>query len=253
MKRWLFFIYGVSCHLLFLTTYAYMAGFVGGVIVSKTIDTPSNRPLTTAIGINLLLLSLFAVQHSVMARPAFKQLWTRIVPKPIERSTYVLASCLVTIILMWQWQGITLIVWDVHTPQLRLLMWGLFTAGWLLVPLVSILINHFDLFGTRQVWLYLRGQEYKPLEFRVPLFYKYVRHPLYIGWALAFWATPTMTVGHLMFALVLTVYMAGAAVLEERDLIAYFGEQYREYRRRVPMFVPRFGKIIQTEPDPQTN
>jgi methanethiol S-methyltransferase len=251
MKRWLFFIYGVSCHLLFLATYAYMAGFVGGVVMPKTIDSPATLPLAAAVAVNLLLMSLFAVQHSVMARPAFKRLWTCIVPKPIERSTYVLASCLVTIVLMWQWQGIDRIAWDVQNPQLRMLMWGLFAAGWLLVPIVSLLINHFDLFGTRQVWLYLRGREYTPLEFRVPLFYKHVRHPLYLGWALAFWATPTMTVGHLMFAGVLTLYMVGAAVIEERDLISHFGEQYREYRRRVPMFVPRFGKMRESAPVPE--
>lgn len=249
MKRWLFFIYGVGCHLFFLLTYAYMAGFIGGVVVPKTIDTPTSLPIAAAVMVNGVLLALFAVQHSVMARPAFKRRWTRIVPKPIERSTYVLASCLVTIVLMWQWQGIDRIVWDITQPQLRVLMWGLFAAGWLLVPAVSFLINHFDLFGTRQVWLYLCGREYRPLEFRVPLFYKHVRHPLYIGWALAFWATPTMTVGHLLLASVWTLYMAGAAVVEERDLVAHFGEQYREYRRRVPMFVPKFGKISQPGPE----
>jgi protein-S-isoprenylcysteine O-methyltransferase Ste14 len=183
-----------------------------------------------------------------MARPAFKRVWTRIVPKSIERSTYVFASCLVTIILMWQWQGIDTVVWHVQIPQLRTLMWALFVAGWLAVPTVTMLLNHFDLFGLRQVWLHLRGKEYQSLAFRVPSAYKHVRHPLYLGWALAFWAIPTMTVGHLLFAGVLTLYMAGAAVIEERDLIAHFGAQYREYRRRVPMFVPRFGKIAEQEP-----
>jgi protein-S-isoprenylcysteine O-methyltransferase Ste14 len=220
-----------------------MAGFVGGVFAPKTIDTPSTLPLVAAVGVNLLLLGLFAVQHSVMARPAFKRLWTRIVPKPIERSTYVLASCVVTIILMGQWQGIDAIVWHVQIPQARQLLWGLFAVGWLAVPTVTLLLNHFDLFGLRQVWLHLRGKEYEPLPFRVPLLYKHVRHPLYLGWVLAFWAIPTMTVGHLLFAGVLTLYMVGAAVIEERDLIAHFGEPYREYRRRVPMFVPEFGKI----------
>lgn len=243
MKRWLFFVYGVGCYLLFFAVYAYMVGFVGGAFVPKTIDTPSALPSAVAVGVNLFLIGLFAVQHSVMARPGFKQLWTRIVPKPIERSTYVLASCLVTIILMWQWQGIDTIVWHVQIPQARKLMWMLFAAGWLAVPMVTLLLNHFDLFGLRQVWLYLRGKEYASLPFRVPLIYNHVRHPLYLGWALAFWAIPTMTVGHLLFAGVLTLYMAGAAVIEERDLIAHFGDQYREYRRRVPMFVPGFGRI----------
>lgn len=250
MKRWLFFAYGISCHLFFLGTYAYMAGFVGNVFVPKTIDTPSSLPIALAVGVNLLLLGLFAVQHSVMARPAFKQRWTRIIPQPIERSTYVLASCLVTIVLMWQWQGIESIIWNVQNPHFRTLMWGLFTAGWLAVPAVSLLINHFDLFGTRQVWHYFRGQECEPLKFRVPSVYKNVRHPLYVGWALAFWAIPTMTIGHLLFAGVLTLYMAGAAMIEERDLIAHFGEQYREYRRCVPMFIPRFGKIKDPAPAP---
>lgn len=243
MKRWLFFAYGAGCHLFFLATYAYMAGFVGNALVPQSIDTPSQLSLAVATGVNLLLLVVFAAQHSVMARPVFKRYWTRIVPQPIERSTYVLASCLVTIVIMWQWQGIDHIVWDIQNSQLRAIMWSLFAAGWLAVPAVSLLINHFDLFGTRQVWLYLRGKEYQPLEFRVPLFYKHVRHPLYLGWALAFWAIPTMTVGHLLFAGVLTIYMGAAAIIEERDLIAHFGEQYREYRRRVPMFLPRFGKL----------
>ncbi len=247
MKRWLFFLYGVGCHLLFLATFGYMAGFVGNLWVPKTIDTPSKVTLVTAVVINVLLVGLFAVQHSVMARPAFKRLWTRMIPKPIERSTYVLFSCGVTILLMGLWQGINIVIWDVQNSTARAVLWTLFVAGWLLVPVVSLLINHFDLFGTRQVWLYLRGREYQPLEFRVPLFYKHVRHPLYIGWALAFWATPTMTLGHLLFAGVLTLYMVGAALIEERDLIAHFGEQYREYRRRVPMFVPRLGKLTVAE------
>jgi protein-S-isoprenylcysteine O-methyltransferase Ste14 len=227
------------------------AGFVGDWLVPKTIDTPSRITLPSAIGINLMLIALFALQHSVMARPEFKRHWTRIVPQPLERSTYVLASCIVTIFLMLAWQGIGLVVWDVRNPTLRAAVWVLFAMGWLLVPVVTLLINHFDLFGTRQVWFYLRGQQYQPLEFRVPLFYKYVRHPLYIGWALAFWAIPTMTVGHLLFAFTLTLYMVGAAFVEERDLIAHFGEQYRAYRQRVPMFIPGFGTLPKVEPTSQ--
>ena len=241
MKRWIFFAYGVVCHLLFLGLYAYMAGFVGNLLVPKSIDTPTGDPMGVAIAINLSLLGLFALQHSVMARPAFKEVWTRLVPRPIERSTYVLASCLVTALVMWQWRGMETVVWNIEQPELRSLAWGLFAAGWLLVPAVSLLINHFDLFGTRQVWLHLQGKPYTPLPFGTPLFYKHVRHPLYIGWALAFWATPTMTAGHLLFAAVLTGYMMIAAVFEERDLVAHFGHQYAEYRRRVPMFVPRLA------------
>jgi methanethiol S-methyltransferase len=240
MKRWLFFVYGVGCHLLFLGTFAYMAGFVANLLVPKTIDGAAEGTLGAAVAIDLALLGLFAAQHSIMARPAFKRIWTQIVPQPIERSTYVLASNLVTILLMWQWRSIGTVVWDVQQPILRASLWGLFAVGWLLVPSVTLMLDHFDLFGTRQVWLNLRGRDYEPLPFRVPALYKHVRHPLYIGWAIAFWVTPTMTVGHLLFAGVLTGYMGLAALVEERDLVAFFGRQYEEYRRRVPMFVPRW-------------
>jgi methanethiol S-methyltransferase len=247
MKHWLFFCYGVAGHLLFLAVFAYMAGFVGGFAVPKTVDTPSELPIAAAVAVNLLLLGLFAVQHSVMARPAFKRQWTRLVPQPIERSTYVWASCIMTIVFMAFWQGIDNKIWEIKDPTFRTIIWLLFAVGWLLVPAVSLMINHFDLFGTRQVWFYLKGQPYQPLEFRVPMLYKYVRHPLYIGWALAFWAIPTMTIGHFLFATALTIYMAGAALVEERDLIAYFGDQYRDYRRRVPMFVPRLCKMSSSD------
>jgi protein-S-isoprenylcysteine O-methyltransferase Ste14 len=239
MKRIVFFVYGVVCHLLFLATFAYLAGFVGNFLVPKTIDTTAAGGVGLAVAVNLLLLGLFAAQHSIMARPAFKQRWTRIVPQPIERSTYVLASCAVTALLVWQWRGIDAVIWDIQQPVFRFAMWGLFAIGWLLVPVVSLLIDHFDLFGTRQVWLHLLGRDYNPLPFRVPLFYKHVRHPLYIGWTIAFWATPTMTVGHLLFAFVMTGYMGLAAIVEERDLVDHFGRQYEHYRQRVPMFVPR--------------
>ncbi|MCO6044472.1 isoprenylcysteine carboxylmethyltransferase family protein [Aeoliella sp. ICT_H6.2] len=238
MKRAVYMVYGVACHLLFLGTFAYMAGFVGDLWVPKTLDSAPAGPVGVAVAINLLLMVLFAAQHSIMARPAFKRVWTRLVPEPIERSTYVLLSCLVTMVLMWQWRTIDTVVWDVHSPWLRGALWTLFAIGWLLIPAVSLLINHFDLFGTRQVWLHWKRQNYTSLPFREPLAYKHVRHPLYIGWAIAFWATPTMTVGHLLFAGVLTIYMGLAAVVEERDLVAHFGRQYEEYRRRVPMFVP---------------
>lgn len=248
MRRWLFFVYGVLCHLLFLGTFAYMAGFVGNFLVPKSIDSASSGPIGLAILINLLLLAVFAAQHSIMARPAFKRVWTRIIPQPIERSTYVLVSCAVTFLLMWQWRGMDHVVWNMQQPLLRACLWGLFATGWLLVPLVSLLISHFDLFGTRQVWFYLRGRVYEALPFRVPSLYKQVRHPLYIGWAIAFWATPTMTAGHLLFAGVLTGYMGLAAMLEERDLIAHFGRQYEEYRRSVPMFIPRRKSTMTSVP-----
>jgi protein-S-isoprenylcysteine O-methyltransferase Ste14 len=237
MKRSVFFVYSVVCYVMFFAVFAYMAGFVANVLVPKSIDS-TTAPVGVAVVIDMLLLELFAAQHSIMARPAFKRVWTRYVPQVIERSTYVLASNLVVILLMWQWRGIDTVVWDVRQPVMRAALWGFFGVGWLLVPAVSLMINHFDLFGIRQVWLHLKGQAYEDLPFRVPLLYKWVRHPLYIGWAIAFWATPTMTVGHLLFAVVLTIYMALAAQVEERDLVAHFGRLYEDYRQRVPMFIP---------------
>lgn len=239
MKRVLYFAYGVLCHLLFLATFACLAGFVGNLLLPKTIDGPiTDGSLAAAVAIDLLLLAAFAVQHSVMARPAFKRHWTRIIPAPVERSTYVLISCSVTMLLIWQWRPIPIVIWDVQGPIGWWFGMALFAAGWLAVPVVSLMINHFDLFGTRQVWLHLQGKEYTPLPFRTPLAYSWVRHPLYLGWGLAFWATPTMTAGHLLFAGVLTIYMAAAALVEERDLVALYGDRYEDYQRRVPMFVP---------------
>ena len=188
--------YGIVAYLLFFAAILYGIGFVGDLaFVPKGINDGISTPLVTALTINVLLLLLFAVQHNVMARPWFKQVWTRIVPQPIERSTYVLASCIALVGLIAFWQPMNLVVWDVPAGPGRWVLWTLFAAGWLMVPLVSLMINHFDLFGTRQVWLHLRGRGYEPLPFRVPLFYKHVRHPLYIGWAMAFWLTPTMTAG----------------------------------------------------------
>lgn len=239
MKRWLFFAYGTFCYLLFLATFAYMAVFVGNLWGPKTIDSPPADSVLLAIIVNVLLLALFAIQHSVMARPGFKRAWTRLVPNAIERSTYVLASCLVTIFVLWQWRPIDTVVWDVELPILRGALWALFAAGWLAVPAVSLLINHFDLFGLRQVWLYLRGRPYTPLPLRMPAVYARIRHPLYVAWAVAFWATPSMTVGHLLFAGVLTGYMVAAVFIEERDLVAHFGAPYEAYQKSVPKFIPQ--------------
>lgn len=248
MRRMIWFGYGVGSYLLFLAIFAYMAGFVGNFVVPKSIDSTPAASVAGAVAVNLLLLGLFAAQHSIMARPAFKRVWTRVVPQPIERSTYVLLSCVVSAVLMWQWRSINIVVWDVQEPVLRTAAWVLFGAGWLLVPGVTLLIDHFDLFGLRQVWLHLVGREYSSPRFQAALFYRHVRHPLYIGWAIAFWATPTMTVGHLLFAGVLTAYMAAAAVVEERDLVAHFGHPYEDYRRRVPMFVPQFKPFTVSAP-----
>jgi protein-S-isoprenylcysteine O-methyltransferase Ste14 len=248
MRRWSFFVYGVFCYLLFMATYAYMAGFVGNFLVPKSMDSAPAEWLS-AVGIDILLISLFALQHSIMARPWFKQIWTRLVPQPIERSTYVLISCLVTVLLMWQWRSLDAVVWNVQHSLWRGLLWGLFAAGWLMVPTVSLMINHFDLFGVRQVWLHLLGRPYTSLPFRAPLLYSRMRHPLYVGWALAFWATPTMTLDHLLFAGTLTLYMAVAAWIEERDLVSHFGEAYRAYQQRVPMFVPRLDQSDASPPE----
>jgi protein-S-isoprenylcysteine O-methyltransferase Ste14 len=239
MKRRIFYAYGVGCHLLFFATFAYLLGFVGNVVVPKTIDSAPSGSVAGAVAVDLLLIAAFAMQHSIMARPAFKKIWTRFIPQPIERSTYVLASCIALIILIWGWQAIPVVIWDVRHPVARTVLWGLFASGWLLVPAVSLMIDHLDLFGTRQVWLFLRGREYTHLPFRTPLLYARIRHPLYVGWATAFWATPTMTLGHLLFAAAMTSYMALAVRFEERDLVAHFGRQYEDYRRRVPMFLPR--------------
>lgn len=239
MQRKLFFAYGLFGHVTFLCVYLYMAAFVGGFLVPKTIDSPAAVSLPVAITMNLALLIGFGVQHSVMARPTFKRWWTRFIPQPIERSTYVLASNLMVIAMMVLWQPINVMVWDVRGEPGRMVMWSLFALGWLGVPAVSLLINHFDLFGVRQVWLHLKGQAYTHLPFRTPLAYRRVRHPLYVGWMIAFWATPTMTLGHLLFASVLTAYMVIAIHFEERNLLEHFGTQYAEYQKQVPMLIPR--------------
>ena len=241
MKRIAAFIYGVVCYAIFFGTFLYAIGFVGDLFVPKSIDSAPESPLGQALLINALLLGLFAVQHSVMARPAFKRWWTRFVPKPVERSTYVLFSSLALIALFVHWQPMGGVIWDVQDPIGQAVLYGLFAFGWGLVLVATFLINHFDLFGLRQVWLYLRGKEYRPLNFGTPALYKIVRHPLYVGWFFAFWATPTMTVAHLFFALLTTAYILIAIRFEERDLVAEHGARYSEYRKQVPMLVPRLG------------
>jgi len=239
VKRWLFLGYGVGCYLLFLATYAYLVGFAGNWLVPGSIDAPATTPLPLALAVDIALLGLFAVQHSLMARPAFKAIWTRVIPRPVERSTYVLASCLALLLVMWQWHPIGPILWDVQGAWARGALVVLGAVGWLLVPAVSVTINHFDLFGLRQVWLHWCGQPYTPIPFRTPVPYNWVRHPLYVAWALAFWATPTMTLGHVLFAGLLSVYMVAASRIEERDLIDLYGRTYAAYQRQVPAFVPR--------------
>lgn len=238
MKKALYFVYGVACYVGFLGVFLYTFAFVGD-FVPKSIDRGGpETPVGAALAINALLLLVFGLQHSVMARPTFKQWWTRIVPKPIERSTYVLATNLVLALLFWQWRPIPIPVWEVTDPAARGLVYAAFGAGWLLVFAATVLLNHFDLFGLRQVWLHLRGKPYTKLTFKKPMFYRFVRHPLYVGWMTAFWFIPTMTVGHLLFAILNTAYMLIAIQLEERNLIEAHGRDYVEYRRTVPMLVP---------------
>ena len=233
------FVYGVVSYACFLATFLYAVGFVGGFGVPRSLDSAAEGPLGVALLVDVLLLAIFALQHSVMARPAFKRWWTRIVPEPAERSTYVLASSLALLLLFWQWRPIGGVVWSVEHPVGQAALYGLFAAGWLTVLVTTFLINHFDLFGLRQVWLHLRGEQYRPLGFVTPGPYRHVRHPLYVGWLLAFWATPTMTAAHLLFAVTTTAYILIAIQLEERNLHEAHGERYAEYRRSVPMLVPR--------------
>ncbi|HAC63970.1 MAG TPA: hypothetical protein DCF68_10635 [Cyanothece sp. UBA12306] len=232
------FIYGLISYIIFLATFLYTIGFLGNFIVPKSIDSNPEVSLTKALITNLILLTVFALQHSVMARQEFKIWWTKIIPQPIERSTYVLCSSLALILLFWQWQPLGGIIWNIQNYSGRIISFSLFGFGWFLVLISTFFINHFDLFGLRQVYLYLINREYTYLEFTTPALYKIVRHPIYVGWLLAFWITPTMTVAHFVFAIFTTIYILIAIRLEEKDLVAIYGENYEAYRRRVPMLIP---------------
>jgi protein-S-isoprenylcysteine O-methyltransferase Ste14 len=242
MGRILALAYGVAAYLVFFGTILYAIGFVTGIVVPKTIDTGVMESASAAIVINILLLSIFAVQHSVMARKPFKRWWTQFVPTAIERSTYVLLSSLALILVFWQWRPIPAIVWEVSDPTPAAALLGLSLMGWVIVFLSTFLINHFELFGVRQVVLNLMGRDGGETKFRTPLLYKMVRHPLYLGFIIAFWATPVMTAGHLLFAMVTTGYILVGIALEERDLVEHFGDEYRRYRERVSMLVPFLGR-----------
>jgi methanethiol S-methyltransferase len=238
LKRTLIFIYGIACYAVFFATFLYALGFVGNFGVPRTIDGTPRVDLATALLTDLGLLLLFALQHSVMARPVFKRWLTKLVPESAERSTYVLASSLALIALFAWWQPIGGTVWEIDDPAWRAVSYAAFGFGWSLVLVSTFLINHFDLFGLRQVWLQLMGRPYTHLKFGTPGPYKLIRHPLYLGWFFAFWATPVMTATHLLFALATTGYILIAIQLEERDLIASLGDDYRRYRDRVPMIIP---------------
>jgi protein-S-isoprenylcysteine O-methyltransferase Ste14 len=237
MGRIITLIYGVCSYAVFFLTFLYAIGFLGGILVPKSLDSGLTGPLGTAILVDVGLLALFAVQHSVMARPAFKRLLTRVVSPAAERSTYVLASSLALILLFWQWQPLGGMVWEVEHPVGRAFLYGGFGVGWALVLAATFVINHFDLFGLRQTWRHFRELPQKPLPFATPILYRIVRHPLYVGWLLAFWSTPTMTLTHLLFAAVTTAYILVAIQLEERDLM-HAHPEYADYRRQVPMLVP---------------
>ena len=239
--RILFFVYGCAAYLLFLGTFLYAIAFIGGFAVPVKLDGPATTPFLTALLIDAGLLGVFAVQHSVMARPWFKRWWTQIVPWSIERSTYVLFASLALDLLFWQWRPLGGVVWNVEQPVLRAVIWGVFAYGWLQVLVMTFYIDHFDLFGLRQVWLHLIGRQYTRVNFATPAPYRLVRHPLYLGFMLAFWAAPTMSITRLVFAAATTVYMLIAIQFEEHDLTHEHGESYQQYRRRVPMLVPGIG------------
>jgi protein-S-isoprenylcysteine O-methyltransferase Ste14 len=253
MKRTLAFLYGGVSYLIFFGAFLYAVGFVGNLFAPKTIDSGARVPFGEALLVNALLLGIFAVQHSGMARQGFKQWWTRLIPAPVERSTYVLISSLVLILLFWQWRPMLTEIWRVENPTGRLALEALFIIGWLLVLVGTFLISHFDLFGLRQVWLYLQQREYHAPAFVQPFLYKYLRHPIMLGFIIAFWATPVMTSGHLLFAIATTAYILIAIQLEERDLVRMHGDAYREYQQQVSMLIPLPGKKAPDSHPPLTH
>ena len=245
-------LYGIVAYSFTLGALLYLIGFVGNLIVPKSIDTGTAGPLLQSVIVNTMLIGLFAIQHSVMARQGFKRWWTRIVPASVERSTYVLFASFALLILYWQWQPIPAVIWRIDQPQIAIAISGVSLGGWLIVLTSTFLISHFELFGVHQVVNNLSGKELPALRFRTPFLYNFVRHPIYLGFLIAFWATPNMTAGHLLFAGVTTIYVLIGIMLEERDLTAMFGDDYRRYRDRVAMLLPWRSKFPRARSDPSS-
>lgn len=246
-RRLAILAYGIFSYAVFFATFLYALGFVGGFLVPKSIDSAPSASFAQALLINLGLLALFALQHSVMARPAFKRWLTRFVPEAAERSTYVLCSSLALVLLFAAWEPMGGQIWNIENSIGRVLLHSAFAFGWGLVLVTTFLINHFDLFGLRQVWKFFRAVPYQPLPFVTPGPYKLVRHPLYVGWFFAFWATPTMTIAHLVFAVMTAAYILVAIRFEERDLVDYHGQDYVRYRKQTPMLIPRLSVTASNE------